>query len=154
MLFMGTIGIDESITRGLALLRRYIVNVPRFFVGWLLGVAANAIALVLCCLYLPGFTVSFPIGNIMPVVFFGIFSAFFSWLVFRLLRDKGSSVVALTGLLSTFLSLLLTSLLTSDIEIDGISTWVLATLIIWLISVLIWFIPGPWRAQRSETDAK
>jgi len=127
---------------------------PRFFVGWLLGLAANAIALVVCWLLLSGFSLSFPIGFIVAVVLFGIFSAFFSWLVFRLLRDKGSSVVALTGLLSTFLALLLTSLLTSGLAIDGISTWVLATLIIWLISVLIWFIPGPWRAQRRETDAK
>ena len=127
---------------------------PRFLLGWLLSLAANAIALVICWLLLPGFKLSFPIGFIVAVVLFGIFSAVFSWLVFKMLRDKGSSVVALTGLLSTFLALLLTSLLTEGLDIDGVTTWILATLIIWLISVLIWFIPGPWRDKRREQEAR
>ncbi|TEX51528.1 MAG: hypothetical protein B7C55_05125 [Actinomycetales bacterium mxb001] len=127
---------------------------PKFLLGWLLSLAANAIALVICWLLLPGFKLSFPIGFIVAIVLFGIFSAFFSWLVFKMLRDKGSSVVALTGLLSTFLALLLTSLLTEGLDIDGVTTWILATLIIWLISVLIWFIPGPWRNRRRESEAK
>lgn len=127
---------------------------PKFLLGWLLSLAANAIALVICWLLLPGFNLSFPVGFIVAVVLFGIFSAIFSWLVFRLLRDKGSAVVALTGLISTFLALLLTSLLTSGLAIDGVTAWVLATLIIWLISVLIWFIPGPWRDRRREQEAK
>jgi len=127
---------------------------PRFLLGWLLSLAANAIALVICWLLLPGFKLSFPIGFIVAVVLFGIFSAVFSWLVFKMLRDKGSSVVALTGLLSTFLALLLTSLLTEGLDIDGVTTWILATLIVWLISVLIWFIPGPWRDKRREQEAR
>ena len=127
---------------------------PKFLLGWLLSLAANAIALVICWLLLPGFNLSFPIGFIVAVVLFGIFSAFFSWLVFKLLRDKGSAVVALTGLISTFLALLLTSLLTDGLDIDGVTTWILGTLIIWLISVLIWFIPGPWRDRRREQEAK
>jgi len=127
---------------------------PKFLLGWLLSLAANAIALVICWLLLPGFNLSFPIGFIVAVVLFGIFSAFFSWLVFKLLRDKGSAVVALTGLISTFLALLLTSLLTDGLDIDGVTAWILGTLIIWLISVLIWFIPGPWRDRRREQEAK
>lgn len=127
---------------------------PKFLLGWLLSLAANAIALVICWLLLPGFNLSFPIGFIVAVVLFGIFSGFFSWLVFKLLRDKGSAVVALTGLISTFLALLLTSLLTDGLDIDGVTAWILGTLIIWLISVLIWFIPGPWRDRRREQEAK
>lgn len=127
---------------------------PKFLLGWLLSLAANAIALVICWLLLSGFNLSFPVGFIVAVVLFGIFSAIFSWLVFKLLRDKGSAVVALTGLISTFLALLLTSLLTEGLNIDGVTTWILATLIIWLISVLIWFIPGPWRDRRREQEAK
>ena len=125
---------------------------PKFLLGWLLSLAANAIALIVCWLLLPDFNLSFPIGFIVAVVLFGIFSAFFSWLVFKLLRDKGSSVVALTGLVSTFLALLLTSLLTDGLDIESVTAWVLGTLIIWLISVLIWFIPGPWRNVRRERE--
>jgi hypothetical protein len=29
-------------------------------------------------------------------------------------------------------------------------TWVWATLLIWVISMFIWLIPGPWRGFRKE----
>ena len=51
-------------------------------------------------------------------------------------------------------TLLLTSLLTPGLSIDGIGTWVIATLIIWVLSVFIWVIPGPWRTVKRERDRK
>lgn len=126
---------------------------PKFFLAWLLGLAANAIALALCWVLLPGFDPDLT-GFIIAVVIFGILSVFFTWLVFRLLRGQGAAVVAFTGLISTFLALLLTSLLTPGLSIDGIGTWVIATLIIWVASVFIWVIPGPWRTVKRERDRK
>ena len=126
---------------------------PKFLLAWLLGLAANAIALALCWALLPGFSLNLT-GFILAVVIFGILSVFFTWLVFRLLRGQGAPVVAFTGLISTFLALLLTSLLTPGLSIDGIGTWVIATLIIWVLSVFIWVIPGPWRTVKRERDRK
>lgn len=118
-----------------------------------MGLAANAIALVLCRILLPGFDLTIP-ALIVAVVLFAIFSAIFSWIVFRLLRKQAASVVALSGLVSTFLALLLTTLFTPDFTIDGVGTWIIATVVIWLISVLIWVIPGPWREVRRVRQEK
>jgi hypothetical protein len=36
------------------------------------------------------------------------------------------------------------------LEIDGIGTWIGATLLIWIVSMFIWVIPGPWRTFKKE----
>jgi uncharacterized membrane protein YvlD (DUF360 family) len=133
--------------------RLYGVSMPAFALAWLLGLAANAIALLICWLLLPGFGIT-PVGLVVAVILFAVFSAVFSWAVMKLLRDQGSAVVALTGLISTFLALVLTATFTPGLSIDGLGTWVIATVIIWLISVLIWVIPGPWRKVRQERETK
>lgn len=131
----------------------YRVRMPSFALAWLLGLGANAIALLVCWLLLPGFGIT-PVGLVVAVLLFALFSAVFSWAVMKLLRDQGSSVVALTGLISTFLALVLTATFTPGLTIDGLGTWVIATVIIWLISVLIWVIPGPWRNVRRRREVK
>lgn len=128
-------------------------GMPAFVLAWLLGLAANAIALLVCWLLLPGFAIT-PVGLVVAVVLFAVFSAVFSWAVMKVLQDQGAAVVALTGLISTFLALVLTATFTPGLTIDGLGTWVIATVIIWLISVLIWVIPGPWRKARREREAK
>lgn len=124
---------------------------PAVIIAWLLGLAANAIALVLCWILLPDFSLTVT-GLVLAVVLFAVFSAVFTWAVTKLLQGQGSAVVALTGLISTFLALVLTSTFTPGLSISGIGTWVLATVIIWLISVLIWVIPGPWRKVRTRRE--
>jgi len=139
--------------RLLALPGDYREGMPSFALAWLLGLGANAIALLVCWLLLPGFGIT-PVGLVVAVVLFAIFSAVFSWAVMKLLQDQGAAVVALTGLISTFLALVLTATFTPGLTIDGLGTWVIATVIIWLISVLIWVIPGPWRKVRQRREAK
>ena len=60
----------------------------------------------------------------------------------------------LTGLVATYLALLLCDLLTRGLSIDGFWTWFWATVIIWLVSMIIWVIPGPWRRLRLEREAE
>jgi uncharacterized membrane protein YvlD (DUF360 family) len=132
---------------------------PRFFMGWLLSLALAAIALVLCGILLDGFQIQWPWGYIWAVVIFAILNAIFPAMVQKLLRKGADSLTALTGLVSAFLALLGTVLITNifDIQglsISGVSTWVLATLIIWVLSMIIWAIPGPWRAHARRQDRR
>ena len=121
---------------------------PRFLLGWLLGLGANIIALILCKFLLPGFTLQWD-GLIVSVIVFAVLSAIFTWFVFKFLLRNAGSMVALTGLIATFLALLVTSTFTKGLDIDGVWTWVLATLIIWIISMFIWVLPGPWRTFKK-----
>ena len=122
---------------------------PAFLLSWLLGLGANAIALVLSSLIFGGFNLHFS-GFIWALLIFAVLSAFLPWLLAKVVGRYAPGLMALTGLVSTFLALLVTTLLTSGLSIDGVSTWVLATLFIWVVTLVIWVIPGPWRNLRKE----
>jgi hypothetical protein len=124
---------------------------PRFFIGWLLGLAGNAVGLILAALILPDdlFSVElFSLSFFWAVLIFAIVSAFFTMIVFKFLMRNAGSIVALTGLISTFLALLITSLISDGLTINGMG-WVWGTLIVWVCGMFIWLLPGPWRAHRK-----
>lgn len=126
---------------------------PRFLLGWLLGLGGNAIGLLLAWLLLGSdFVINGPIGFIVSLVVFALLSAFFTWLVFRGLRTRAASILPLTGLFSTFLALVVTVLFTDGLSISGWG-WVWGTVIVWIMSMVIWVLPGPWRSYRAERVA-
>lgn len=125
---------------------------PRFFIGWLLGLAGNAIGLILASIILPKdqFSIElFSLSFFWAVLIFAILSALFTWIVLKFLIRNAGSIVALTGLISTFLALLVTSLISDGLSISGWG-WVWGTLIVWVCGMFIWLLPGPWRAHRKE----
>lgn len=124
---------------------------PRFFIGWLLGLAGNAIGLILAALILPEdqFSIElFSLSFFWAVLIFAIVSAFFTFIVFKFLLRNAGSIVALTGLISTFLALLITSLISDGLSIGGWG-WVWGTLIVWICGMFIWLLPGPWRSHNK-----
>jgi uncharacterized membrane protein YvlD (DUF360 family) len=132
---------------------------PRFLMGWVLSLGLAAIALVLCGILLSGFRIEWPWGYIWAVLIFAILNAIFPALVQRLLRRGSDGLTALTGLVSAFLALLGTVLITSVFDIRGLTisgfwTWVWATLIVWVLSMVIWAIPGPWRAHARRQERR
>lgn len=124
----------------------------RLIIGWLLGLAGNAVGLILAALILPDdqFSIElFSLSFFWAVLIFAIVSAFFTFIVFKFLMRNAGSIVALTGLISTFIALLVTSLVSDGLSIGGWG-WVWGTLIVWICGMFIWLIPGPWRAHRKE----
>ena len=126
---------------------------PNFLLGWLLSLASAAIALIICALVLPGFDLH-PAGFIVSLLIFAIFSGFFTWAMFEFLTKHAATLVPLAGRVAAYLSRLLTDVLTRGLSIDGFWTWLWATVIVWLVSMIIWAIPGPWRRVRLEREAK
>ena len=123
---------------------------PRFLIGWFLGLVGTAIGLVLASLILGDqFQLNGVTGFLVSLVAFAILSALFTWLVFKFLVRNAGSIVALTGLISTFLALLVTSVFTSGLDINGWG-WLWGTLIVWILGMFIWLIPGPWRRHAKE----
>jgi hypothetical protein len=124
---------------------------PRFFLGWLLGLGGNAIGLLLASLLLGDqFKFTSPVGFFVSLVIFAILSALFTWMVLKFLVRNAGSIVALTGLISTFLALLVTDLLPwGSLDINGWG-WLWGTLIVWVCGMFIWLIPGPWRSFQKE----
>ena len=130
---------------------------PRFLLGWLLGLGGTAIGLILAILILPQdqFTFDTPdgsnvVGFLVSLVIYAILSGLFTWIVLKFLVRNAGSIIALTGLIATFLALLVTDLLPwGSLNISGWG-WIWGTLIVWLCGMFIWLIPGPWRRFDKE----
>ena len=123
---------------------------PRFLLGWILGLGGAAIGLLLSALLLGDmFQINGLTGFIVSLVIYALLSAFFTWLVFRLIFRHAGSIVALTGLISTFFALLVTSIFTRGLDINGWG-WLWGPLIMWLLGMFIWLIPGPWRNYKRD----
>jgi hypothetical protein len=119
---------------------------PRFLLGWLLGLGGNAVGLILAALILGDqFHFTSATGFFVSLVIFAVLSGLFTWMVLKFLIRNAGSIVALTGLVATFLALLITDLLPwGSLDING-SGWIWGTLIVWVCGMFIWLIPGPWR---------
>lgn len=125
---------------------------PKFIIGWFLGLVGTAIGLVFASLLLgEDFELNGLVGFFVSLVVYAILSALFTWLVFKFLLRNAGSVVALTGLVSTFLALFVTSALTDGLDINGWG-WLWGTLIVWILGMFIWLIPGPWRRHAQEKN--
>lgn len=125
---------------------------PRFIIGWFLGLAGTAVGLIIAALLLgDDFKLNGFVGFFVSLLVFALLSALFTWLVFKFLMRNAGSIVALTGLISTFLALLVTSLFTSGLDINGWG-WLWGTLIVWVFGMFIWLIPGPWRRHAKDKN--
>jgi hypothetical protein len=127
----------------------------RVLLGWLLGLGGNAIGLIVASLLLGndfniGIWDGLWDGFIVSLVVFAVLSAIFTWLVFRTIVRHAGSLLPLTGLVSTFLALLLTDLLTEGLSVAGWG-WLWGTLIVWVLGMFIWVIPGPWRKYKKDS---
>lgn len=107
----------------------------RFLALSALTLLGNALGMVLAALLLPGFHVD-PLGFAVSVIFFTaveiLFKPFIMKMAFRYLPALSGGI----ALVTTFVGLLLTTMFTDGLRIDGVSTWVLAPLVIW-VSVVV-----------------
>ena len=82
---------------------------PRFLLGWLLGLGGTAIGLLLAVLILPQdqFTFDTPdgsnvVGFFVSLIIYAILSGLFTWMVLKFLVRNAGSIIALSGLFATF----------------------------------------------------
>ena len=69
--------------------------------------------------------------------------------------DVGELVIGGVGLVTTFISLLITSLLPGGLSIDGFGTWALGTFIVWIVTALAtWLLPGIMLREKKPEGTK
>jgi uncharacterized membrane protein YvlD (DUF360 family) len=125
----------------------------RILIRFLISLAAAAAAFVVADLLLDDgqFSVSYPLGLVLPVVLFAVVSALLSPLVDALLKRYATQASLLLGLIVTWLALLITTLVSDRLSIDGLWTWVLATVIVWLVSlVTAWIMSVLFRDRLAD----
>ena len=110
-------------------MKRMLVRVALFL-------GSVAVALLVAWLLLGAdFRVSV-LGFLTAVIVFSVAQVAVSPVVDKLARRYAEPLLGGVGLISTFIALLVATLLSGGLRIHGVSTWIAATLIVWLVTAL------------------
>lgn len=127
-------------------------------IRFLLGLASNlvlaAVALIVASLVVDGVHLQ-PTGFLVAVGVLALAQAILTPFVFNLARRYASAVLGGIGLVSTFLALWVATLFQGGLTIDGTAAWIVAPIIVWLVTALGgWIIMGliveRWLKRREE----
>jgi len=102
---------------------------------------ANAVGLIVASLVFSGFDIDVT-AFIFAVIIFTVAVALMTPFLASTFRRNASSSKALGGvsLIATFVALVITDLFSDGLSISGIGTWIGATVVVWLASLLAVFI--------------
>lgn len=111
----------------------------RLLVRLLIAFASNAVGLIVAAAVLDGMSLNVT-GFLVAVAIFTIVFALLQPFLVSVLRRGPAPVLGGVALIATLASLIATELLTDGLSISGVGTWLAATVIVWLASVLAAFI--------------
>jgi hypothetical protein len=100
-----------------------------------------AIGLLVAAWVVPRVSMSLS-GFIVAVVVFSLAQAILSLLILKLPHAYASLVFGATGLALTVVALGLAEGLTDGIDIDGVASWVAATVVVWLVTTIGAVVPA------------
>ncbi|GAA1798535.1 hypothetical protein [Agromyces neolithicus] len=118
----------------------------RFLIRLGVSLALAAIALLVTSLLVPGMHLQWQ-GFLVAIVVFAAVQTFFEWLVEAVFRRGAPAVAGVAGLLSTAAALFVASL-GDGINFDGVAAWVLAAVVVWLITALAGWLSGKYLLPR------
>lgn len=125
----------------------------RFLVNIAVSLVMAAIGLLLAAWLLPDFHLETG-GFLVAVIVFTIAQAVLAPFIFNVARKYASAILGGIGLVSTFVALLIASLFPGGIRVEGVAAWVLATLIMWVVTALgTWLLPLLLLRGRREGRA-
>lgn len=107
----------------------------RFLLRIAVFLGSSAIGLLVAALIVPGVTLR-PLGFLTAVVIFTVAQGLLSPFFLKMATRYASALLGGIGLISTLAALILASLFSSGISIDGIGSWVAATVVVWLVTAL------------------
>ena len=107
----------------------------KFFARMALSLLANALALLVASVLLTGFAIN-GLAFVVAVCIFTASTTILEPLITRIATQNAPYLLGGIALVTTFVGLLVTTLITDGLSIMGIGTWVMATLITWVATVI------------------
>ncbi len=107
----------------------------RFLLRIAVFLGSSAIGLLVASLLVSGMTLR-PLGFLTAVVIFTVAQGILSPFFLKMASRYASAFLGGIGLLSTLAALILASLFSSGISINGIASWIAATVIVWLVTAI------------------
>ena len=124
----------------------------RLVVRSLLALAGNAIGLIVAALILDGMEID-ATSFIMAVLIFTVVMVLFQPFIVVQLRRLGSAALGGVALIATLVALIVTDLISDGLNISGVGTWIAATVIVWVVSLVAVFLL-PFLGLRKYLDEK
>lgn len=107
----------------------------RLIAATVVRLLANAFGLLVASLLLSGFSIS-GIAFIWAVVIFTLAEVILDPLILKIALTNVPAIRGGVALVTTLVGLIITNILSDGLTITGLSTWILATLIVWLAAVV------------------
>ena len=121
----------------------------RFLIRTAIFLGTAALGLLIAWWLLPGFHIDWT-GFLVAMLVFAVAQSLLSPLITKLASRHAPEVLGGVGLVSTFLALLLATVIANGLRIDGLLTWVLATLIVWLVTAIgTWLLALAFLKRRA-----
>ena len=111
------------------------LDIVRFLIRAVIFLGSAALGLWVASLVLDGFTLTWQ-GFLVTVLVFAAAQSVLSPFIAKLTARNAPAFLGGVGLVSTFVALLVATLVSDGLGIDGWQTWILATLIVWLVTAL------------------
>ena len=111
----------------------------RLLIRMVIAVVANAVGLLVAAALLDGMHVNVGSFFVAVLIFTVVFALMQPFLISQFRRGN-SAALGGVALIATLVALIVTDLLSDGFTIDGVGTWVAATVIVWLGALLAAFI--------------
>lgn len=100
-----------------------------------LNVLSNAVGLIAAAWLIDGFTIN-SIAFVTAVLIFSISTFVLGPLIVKIALSSASYLMGSISLITILVGLIITTLVSDGISISGINSWILATIVIWIFSVI------------------
>ncbi len=113
----------------------YRSPVIRFLVRAGIFLGSAALGLLVASLLVHGMSISWS-SFLIVVVIFAVLQSLLAPFLVKSTSRNAPALLGAVGLLSTFLALAVTAAVSDGLSISGLSSWLLASLIVWLVTML------------------
>lgn len=100
-----------------------------------LSVLANAIGLLAANFLVEGFSIN-GVSFVIAVAIFSLATTILGPLIVKIALTSAPYLMGGIALITTFVGLFITNLVSNGISINGVSSWAFATFIVWIFSVI------------------
>ena len=125
----------------------------RLIVSFAIHLVANAVGLLVANLVLDDLTIE--AGPFLwAVLIFTVVETFAGPLIMKIALQNAKGLMGGIALVVTFVGLLVTEIIADGFDIDGVSTWIAATVIVWLAAMLAGLIIPVILVKRGVESAR
>jgi putative membrane protein len=114
---------------------------------------ANAVALGVCVAVMDRVSVDGAGSLITAALLFGILNTFLKPLVKLITLPLAVITLRIAWFFVAMLMLWLTSIIVDGFDIHGFRGLFWATIVIWVVNLVLDLVPGPWRGSRRERQS-